>query len=67
MALKETSIHVDFYAIFSFEGIRLDIITGTSACSAGKFYCRNVGSKPEFIFSSHVYDRYCGKHCLPCY
>jgi len=36
--------------------------TGTSACSAGKFYCRNLGSKPQFIVSSHVNDRFCGKH-----
>ncbi|MED6203962.1 Glucosidase 2 subunit beta [Stylosanthes scabra] len=32
---------------------------GTSACSAGKFYCRNLGSKPQFIFSSHVNDLFC--------
>ncbi|KEH30720.1 putative glucosidase 2 subunit beta, glucosidase II beta subunit [Medicago truncatula] len=32
---------------------------GTSACSAGKFYCRNLGSKPQFIVSSHVNDRFC--------
>ncbi|KAL5570971.1 hypothetical protein UlMin_020568 [Ulmus minor] len=32
---------------------------GTSACPAGKFYCRNLGSKPQFIFSSHVNDRIC--------
>ncbi|KAK2973259.1 hypothetical protein RJ640_001915 [Escallonia rubra] len=25
---------------------------GTSACPAGKFYCRNVGSTPQFLFSS---------------
>lgn len=34
---------------------------GTSACPAGKFYCRNVGSIPRFIFSSHVNDRFCGE------
>ncbi|KAF5481382.1 hypothetical protein F2P56_002038 [Juglans regia] len=33
---------------------------GTSACPAGKFYCRNVGSIPRFIFSSRVNDRFCG-------
>jgi hypothetical protein len=33
---------------------------GTSACPAGKFYCRNVGSTPQFIFSSRVNDRFCG-------
>jgi hypothetical protein len=38
--------------------------TGTSACPAGKFYCRNLGSKPQFIVSSHVNDRFCGKHFL---
>ncbi|GMY08800.1 glucosidase 2 subunit beta isoform X1 [Fagus crenata] len=32
---------------------------GTSACPAGKFYCRNVGSKPQFIFSSRINDRFC--------
>ncbi|XVE83518.1 hypothetical protein DITRI_Ditri16bG0093900 [Diplodiscus trichospermus] len=32
---------------------------GTSACPAGKFYCRNVGSTPQLIFSSRVNDRFC--------
>ncbi|KAK4845432.1 hypothetical protein QYF36_004973 [Acer negundo] len=32
---------------------------GTSACPAAKFYCRNIGSTPQFIFSSHVNDRIC--------
>uniref|UniRef100_A0A251JJT2 Glucosidase II beta subunit N-terminal domain-containing protein n=1 Tax=Manihot esculenta TaxID=3983 RepID=A0A251JJT2_MANES len=32
---------------------------GTSACPRGKFYCRNLGSKPQFIFSSHVNDQIC--------
>ncbi|KAE8672508.1 hypothetical protein F3Y22_tig00111840pilonHSYRG00013 [Hibiscus syriacus] len=32
---------------------------GTSACAAGKFYCRNAGSIPRFIFSSRVNDRFC--------
>ncbi|KAH1073457.1 hypothetical protein J1N35_025785 [Gossypium stocksii] len=32
---------------------------GTSACPAGKFYCRNVGSIPQFIFSSRVNDHFC--------
>ncbi|KAJ0051527.1 hypothetical protein Pint_02372 [Pistacia integerrima] len=32
---------------------------GTSACPDGKFYCRNVGSTPQFIFSSRVNDHYC--------
>ncbi|XP_044466437.1 glucosidase 2 subunit beta [Mangifera indica] len=32
---------------------------GTSACPAGKFYCRNVGSTPQFIFSSRVNDHFC--------
>ncbi|PRQ50052.1 putative glucosidase 2 subunit beta, glucosidase II beta subunit [Rosa chinensis] len=32
---------------------------GTSACPAGKFYCRNIGSTPQFIFSSRVNDRIC--------
>ncbi|KAJ1415812.1 Glucosidase II beta subunit, N-terminal [Sesbania bispinosa] len=33
---------------------------GTSACPAAKFYCRNLGSKPLFIVSSHVNDNFCG-------
>ncbi|CAL1394135.1 unnamed protein product [Linum trigynum] len=32
---------------------------GTSACPRGKFYCRNVGSTPMFIFSSRVNDQVC--------
>ncbi|XP_019449053.1 PREDICTED: glucosidase 2 subunit beta [Lupinus angustifolius] len=32
---------------------------GTPACPAGKFYCRNLGSKPQFIFSSHINDNFC--------
>ncbi|TXG55076.1 hypothetical protein EZV62_020332 [Acer yangbiense] len=32
---------------------------GTSACPAAKFYCRNIGSTPQFIFSSRVNDRIC--------
>ncbi|KAJ8759199.1 hypothetical protein K2173_004637 [Erythroxylum novogranatense] len=32
---------------------------GTSACSRGKFYCRNLGSTPQFIFSSRINDRIC--------
>ncbi|KAK9284424.1 hypothetical protein L1049_023596 [Liquidambar formosana] len=32
---------------------------GTSACPTGKFYCRNVGSIPLFLFSSRVNDRIC--------
>ncbi|XP_057955074.1 glucosidase 2 subunit beta isoform X2 [Malania oleifera] len=32
---------------------------GTSACPAGKFYCRNVGSTPRFLFSSRVNDHIC--------
>lgn len=35
---------------------------GTSACPRGKFYCRNLGSKPQFIFSSHVNDQICGEY-----
>ncbi|KAJ4838030.1 hypothetical protein Tsubulata_019504 [Turnera subulata] len=37
---------------------------GTSACPRGKFYCRNVGSTPRFIFSSRVNDRICVSHGL---
>lgn len=32
---------------------------GTSACPNGKFYCKNLGSKPQFIVSSHVNDHFC--------
>ncbi|XP_068338549.1 glucosidase 2 subunit beta-like isoform X2 [Pyrus communis] len=32
---------------------------GTSACPAGKFYCRNVGHAPFLIFSSRVNDGIC--------
>ncbi|XP_021732954.1 uncharacterized protein LOC110699737 [Chenopodium quinoa] len=32
---------------------------GTSACPGGKFYCRNVGSQPHFLFSSRVNDHIC--------
>ncbi|KAM1039313.1 hypothetical protein ACFX2C_028742 [Malus domestica] len=32
---------------------------GTSACPAGKFYCRNVGHAPLLIFSSRVNDGIC--------
>uniref|UniRef100_A0A7C9DGX0 Glucosidase II beta subunit N-terminal domain-containing protein n=1 Tax=Opuntia streptacantha TaxID=393608 RepID=A0A7C9DGX0_OPUST len=32
---------------------------GTSACPSGKFYCRNLGSTPRFLFSSRVNDHIC--------
>ncbi|KAL9243772.1 hypothetical protein vseg_017620 [Gypsophila vaccaria] len=32
---------------------------GTSACPRGKFYCRNMGSQPQFLFSSRVNDHIC--------
>ncbi|KAK1411059.1 hypothetical protein QVD17_37603 [Tagetes erecta] len=32
---------------------------GTSACPAGKFYCRNTGHNPVSIFSSRVNDGIC--------
>ncbi|KAL6578301.1 hypothetical protein OROMI_010629 [Orobanche minor] len=32
---------------------------GTSACPASRFYCRNIGSTPRYLFSSRVNDRIC--------
>ncbi|XP_076892040.1 glucosidase 2 subunit beta-like [Bidens hawaiensis] len=32
---------------------------GTNACPTAKFYCRNVGSSPRFLFSSRVNDQIC--------
>uniref|UniRef100_A0A7N0TJK9 Glucosidase II beta subunit N-terminal domain-containing protein n=1 Tax=Kalanchoe fedtschenkoi TaxID=63787 RepID=A0A7N0TJK9_KALFE len=32
---------------------------GTSACPNGKFYCKNMGSTPQFLFSSRVNDHIC--------
>lgn len=32
---------------------------GTSACPESKFYCRNVGGTPRFLFSSRVNDNIC--------
>ncbi|KAF8087450.1 hypothetical protein N665_0585s0028 [Sinapis alba] len=32
---------------------------GTSACPNGRFYCRNIGSSPKFVYSSRVNDRIC--------
>ncbi|XP_072993935.1 glucosidase 2 subunit beta [Typha latifolia] len=32
---------------------------GTSACPEGKFYCRNAGDLPRFLFSSLVNDHIC--------
>ncbi|XP_057473844.1 glucosidase 2 subunit beta-like [Actinidia eriantha] len=31
----------------------------TSACPRGKFYCKNVGSIPQFLFSSRVNGHFC--------
>lgn len=40
------------------------ISVGTSACARGKFYCRNMGSTPRFIFSSRVNDHICGNYLI---
>ncbi|KAG5076337.1 hypothetical protein JHK82_055032 [Glycine max] len=32
---------------------------GTSACPGGKFYCRNAGHSPVYLFSSRVNDGIC--------
>lgn len=32
---------------------------GTSACPSGKFYCKNAGHIPQFIYSSRVNDGIC--------
>ncbi|OVA11089.1 Glucosidase II beta subunit [Macleaya cordata] len=32
---------------------------GTPACPRSKFYCRNVGSTPQILFSSRINDRFC--------
>ncbi|GAB2274756.1 hypothetical protein Dimus_009529 [Dionaea muscipula] len=32
---------------------------GTSACPRARFYCRNLGSRPQFLFSSRVNDNIC--------
>jgi len=32
---------------------------GTSACSNGRFYCRNLGYRGEYVFSSWVNDGIC--------
>ncbi|KAG6751197.1 hypothetical protein POTOM_045716 [Populus tomentosa] len=40
-------------------GCDFDLYAGTSACPRGKFYCRNAGSTPNFIFSSRVNDQIC--------
>lgn len=37
---------------------------GTSACPNGKFYCKNAGHAPLFVYSSRVNDGICGNHVL---
>lgn len=34
---------------------------GTSACPNGKFYCKNLGSDPQVVYSSRVNDGICGQ------
>lgn len=53
------------FALFRFLTPQLDGLccysAGTSACPNGKFYCRNAGHAPLFMFSSRVNDGICGK------
>ncbi len=39
---------------------------GTSACTAGRFYCSNKGYEPQFLNASMVDDGFCGETPDPC-
>ncbi|KAL3619753.1 hypothetical protein CASFOL_034665 [Castilleja foliolosa] len=41
------------------DGTDEPVKVGTSACPSGKFYCRNMGSTPTYLFSSRVNDHIC--------
>lgn len=58
LSVKMNSVCVCVINLFFF-------FAGTSACPAGKFYCRNLGSTPQFIFSSRVNDLICGEFSCP--
>lgn len=49
---------------YRFKVLSLDWISGTSACPNGRFYCKNAGHTPLFLYSSRVNDGICGNHTL---
>lgn len=39
------------------------LVTGTSACGTGQFYCANIGHTPSNIKTSRVNDGVCDEEC----